>query len=65
MARGAKTGNEILGLFGVRGAENEICLDRELSHQTVLVWLHFSRGNSAKNFTVSCFFFFSFHSSSH
>lgn len=64
VARGAKTGNKILGLFGVPGAENEICLDGELNHRTVLVWLRFSRGNNAKNLTFSSSFFFSFHSSS-
>lgn len=60
MARGAKTGNKILGLFGVPGAENEICLDGELNHRTVLVWLRFSRGNNAKNLTFSSSFFFLF-----
>lgn len=32
----------------MRGAENEICLDRELNRQTVLVHLRFFMVNEAK-----------------
>ena len=48
VARGAKTGNEILAPCGMHGAENEICLDGELNRRTVLVRLRFFILSNAK-----------------
>lgn len=62
-----KLETEILALCSMCGAENEICLDGELSRQTVLVQLYFFMDNNAKTLLLhlSSFSFFIHHHQIH